>query len=202
MALPPQGPPVLILAMGRLVGAPTECRGGCALSPPTFITPPFPARHRPQQALHLGVQDLGGHLDPHGPGVAGTGPPTGPPASSQVLPALAAQQRPWLQGRGSPRNRWAPQTSEDSHLCMRTPQWPQEPLPASPAHPMCPLDILAQLLLCNPLTSQHRARRQVCPRKYEKGDAEAEWETDMCGARCCPRAPPSKVTWKSSEFLC
>ncbi|KAK2113663.1 hypothetical protein P7K49_007929 [Saguinus oedipus] len=51
----------------------------------------FPVRHRPQQALHLSVPEPGSHLDPPGPGVAGADPPTVPPASAQVLPALAAQ---------------------------------------------------------------------------------------------------------------
>lgn len=61
---------------------------------------PFPARHGPQQALHLGIPEPGSHLDPPGPGMAGAGPPVGSPASAQVLAALAAQQGPPPQGRG------------------------------------------------------------------------------------------------------
>lgn len=81
----------------------------------------FPTRHRPQQALHLRVPEPGRPLDPPGPGMAGADPPTRPSASAQVLPALAAQQGTQPQGPGSPRDGWAPQTSEDPHLCVRSP---------------------------------------------------------------------------------
>ncbi|XP_031217466.1 potassium channel subfamily K member 16-like isoform X3 [Mastomys coucha] len=51
-------------------------------------------RHRPQQALHRCVSELGSYMDPTRTGVAGGGPQPGIPASAQVLPALAAHQRP------------------------------------------------------------------------------------------------------------
>lgn len=120
----PQGPPLQILGMER----PAETLVA-------FIMSPSLARHGPQQALHLRVPEPGRHLDPPGPGMAGADPPTRPPASTQVLPALASQQGTQPQGRRSPRDGWAPQTSEDPHLCMRSPVGPGAP-PASPTPPL------------------------------------------------------------------
>lgn len=104
----------------------------------------FPARHRPQQALHLSVPEPGRCLDPPGPGVAGADPPTRPSASAQVLPALAAQQGTQPQGPGSSRDGWAPQTSEDPHLCLRSTVAPGAP-PASPTS-VCLPDFLCHVL--------------------------------------------------------
>lgn len=164
MTLSPRDLHLQILGMERPAGTPMA-----------FIMSPSLARHGPQQALHLRVPEPGRHLDPPGPGMAGADPPTRPPASTQVLPALASQQGTQPQGRRSSRDGWAPQTSEDPHLCMRSPVAPGAP-PASPTPPLYAFWTSCSCL--SPLPSQpglasgalQRAKEVGCPSKLLQGD--------------------------------
>ena len=166
----PQGPPLLILVMGRLVGAPMEPGGWLCPQTSGIYHVPLPCQARTPASI---TSLCTGAWQPSGSSWAWHGwhwsfhwAPcfcTGAPSSGCSAEASR---------KGEPRRLMG---SLDLRRCPslhEAPQWPQKPLPASPVTPHAPWISCHTSSSANPLTSQPELVSGAL--RTEKGDRSVQ----------------------------